>query len=158
VRGQRRRPAGAEEGVVGQLGGKLTDLIVEAVDSSAGGAELRKQDFDEQPVGLDGSRVGGQRQLFSDGRDAAIDGVLIADVVAPEERDEGFAPSTLSELMFPLAQRGGSLDWSRCCSSRGGRARLEQLACSLREGLIQVHRPLVLAITVTVQATALDGV
>src|SRR5688572_7076872 len=29
---------GAEEGIVGQLGGELGDLIVEAVDGSAGGA------------------------------------------------------------------------------------------------------------------------
>ena len=90
---------GAKERVVGQSRSELADLVVEAVDGGAGGAELRKQDFDEQPVGLDGSScVGGQRQLFSDGRDAAIDGVLVADVVAPEEGGEGLVPSTLSEL------------------------------------------------------------
>jgi hypothetical protein len=89
---------GAEEGIVGQLGGELADLVVETVDSGAGGAELGEQDLYQQSVGLDGCGVGGQRQLSSDGHDAAIDGVLIADVVAPKERDEGFAPSTLSEL------------------------------------------------------------
>ena len=56
-------------------------------DGTAGNAKLRAQDFDEQSAELGGSRVCGQR-FISDGRDAAIDGVLIADVVAPEQADE----------------------------------------------------------------------
>jgi hypothetical protein len=46
---------GAEDGVVGQLGGELGALVVEAVDGGTGGAELGQQDFDEQTVGLNGS-------------------------------------------------------------------------------------------------------
>jgi hypothetical protein len=52
ARGQRRAGAwqGADKGVVGQLRGKLADLVVETLDGSAGGAELREQDLDERPV------------------------------------------------------------------------------------------------------------
>jgi hypothetical protein len=76
---------GAEESVVGQLGSELGDLVVEAVDGSAGGAQLGKQDVDEQEIGLNGGGVSGERQLLPDGGDAAIDGGLIADVVRAEE-------------------------------------------------------------------------
>jgi hypothetical protein len=68
-----------------ELGSELGDLVVETVDGSAGGAELREQDVDEQEVGLNGSGVGGQRQVLPDGGDAPIDGGLIADVVAAEK-------------------------------------------------------------------------
>jgi hypothetical protein len=89
---------GAEEGVVGQLGGELADLVVEAVDGSAGGAELGEQDVDEQEVGLNGSGVGGQRQLLLDGADAAIDRGLISDVMRAEEGCECLASGALDEL------------------------------------------------------------
>ncbi len=86
--------------------GALRNSVVEVLDRLQGHAELGDEGLDQEGMGDDDTRIGGQRRGALDGLDALLDDVGVADVVRPEKALQGSAACELCGLeSWPLGEK-----------------------------------------------------